>query len=93
MNYARVFFYVSNLRDAKREVIATRDPMAELDKPEKNDYEIVLGHIAEKLNEDENFRKYIKAEIYEYSKKNQSNILHFKGLKHNPNEDPAALAE
>ena len=54
LNYARVFFYVSNLRDAKRDVVAIRDPMiaGELDKPEKNDYEIVLGHIAEKLNED-----------------------------------------
>lgn len=62
LNYARVFFYVSNVREAKRLVTNTRDPIAELDKQqEKNDYEIVLGHIAEKLNEDDNFKKYTKA--------------------------------
>ena len=47
----------------------------------------------DRLNQNEDFKKYVKAEIYEYSKKNQSNVLHFKGISYEKGEDPAALAE
>lgn len=96
LNYARVFFYVSNLKEASRIAKNLRDPSADLDggdKAEKNEYEIVLNFISEKLNQNEDFKKYVKAEIYEYSKRNQSNILHFKGLKNKEGEKPENLAE
>ena len=90
LKYARVFFYVSSLKDAFN--IVRQLAADNLDKGDKNQYEIVLSHIATLLNENETFRKNISAEIYEYTKKNQSNILHMKGIKHQPNESRENLA-
>lgn len=59
----------------------------------KNEYEIILNYISDRINSDEIFARYAKSEIYEYTKKNQSNVLHLKGVKTNPNEDPAVLAD
>lgn len=59
----------------------------------RNEYEIILNYISDRINNDEIFSGYAKSEIYEYTKKNQSNVLHLKGVKTNPNEDPTALAE
>lgn len=58
----------------------------------RNEYEIILNYISDRINNDEIFSSYAKSEIYEYTKKNQSNVLHLKGVKTNPNEDPTALA-
>ena len=74
---------MSSLKDAFNTV---RQLAADnLDKGDKNQYEIVLSYIATLLNENETFRRNISAEIYEYTKKNQSNILHMKGIKNSPN--------
>jgi hypothetical protein len=59
----------------------------------KNEYEIILNYISDRINSDPIFSSYAKSEIYEYTKKNQSNILHLKGVKMNPKEDPEVLAE
>lgn len=59
----------------------------------RESYELVLGYIAEKLNSHPEFSKYVKAEIYEYAKKNQSNILHIKNINAKPDEDPTKIAE
>ena len=90
MKYARVFFYVSSLKDAFN-IVRQLNP-DNLDKGDKNQYEIVLSYIATLLNENEVFRRNISAEIYEYTKKNQSNILHLKGIKHASNENKENLA-
>lgn len=52
-----------------------------------------MNYINELLKNDATFNKYCISEVYSYSKKNQLNVLHIKGIKHNPNEDPTALAE
>lgn len=49
---------------------------------QKNEYEQVLGYIVELLNKQETFNKNVSAEIYEYTKKNQSNIIHLKGISY-----------
>lgn len=90
LRYARVFFYVRDLRDAVRIVKAKTDPATDINK--SNDYEIVLAYIEKILNEDPDFKKFAKSEIYQYAKKNQSNILHIKGIKANANENPDDLA-
>jgi len=59
----------------------------------KNEYERILTYVNDLLKNDPQFSRYCAAEIYEYTKKNQSNVLHIKGIKNNPKEDPAALAE
>lgn len=59
----------------------------------RNEYEIILNYISDRINNDEIFSSYAKSEIYEYTKKNQSNVLHLKGVKNHPKEDPAVLAE
>lgn len=59
----------------------------------KNEYEIILNCISHKINTDDIFGRYAKSEIYEYTKKNQSNVLHMKGVKANPNEDATVLAD
>lgn len=45
------------------------------------------------INEDPIFSKAATSEIYEYTKKNQSNVLHIKGIKAKQNENATALAE
>jgi hypothetical protein len=59
----------------------------------KNEYEKILSFVNDLLRNDPQFSRYCLSEIYEYTKKNQSNVLHIKGIKNNPKEDPAALAE
>lgn len=59
----------------------------------KNEYEKILSFVNDLLRGDAQFSRYCNSEIYEYTKKNQSNVLHIKGIKNNPKEDPAALAE
>lgn len=93
LRYARVFFYVSNIKEGSE--IATRATTADsipFDHT-KNEYEKILSFINELLKSDPQFSRYCNSEIYEYTKKNQSNVLHIKGIKNNPKEDPAALAE
>lgn len=90
LKYARVFFYVSNLKEAFNRV---RNVSAEVEgKQDKNQYEIVLSHICSILNQNDIFKRNVSAEIYEYTKKNQSNVLHLKGIPHENKEDPAKLA-
>lgn len=59
----------------------------------KNEYEKILTFINDLLRNDAQFSRYCVSEIYEYTKKNQSNVLHIKGIRNNPKEDPAALSE
>lgn len=89
LRYARVFFYVSNLQGASRKV---KSKLAENERS-VNEYELVLSYIEKLLNDNVDFHKYAHAEIYEYTKKNKSNILHIKGIKNKSNEDPLKLAE
>ena len=95
LRYARVFFYVSNVKEAKTIADMTIKNSEDVfyDITGKNEYEIILNCISHKINTDELFSKYAKSEIYEYTKKNQSNVLHMKGVKANPNEDPTVLAD
>lgn len=92
LKYARVFFYVSNLKEAFNKVRTLSTETVE-GKPDKNQYEIVLSFICGMLNQNEIFRKNVSAEIYEYTKKNQSNVLHLKGISYQKGEDPAKLAK
>ena len=89
LNYARGFFYISNLKEASRNVKFKIDQA--VDNNSKKDYEVVLSFIVDKLNTDPEFSKYVKAEIYQYSKK--SNILHVKNINVNHDEDPAQVAD
>jgi Golgi nucleoside diphosphatase len=59
----------------------------------KENYELVLSFIADKLNSNPEFSRYVKAEIYEYSKKNQSNVIHIKNINAKAGEDCAKIAE
>lgn len=63
------------------------------DNLKKENYELVLSFIADKLNSNPEFSRYIKAEIYEYSKKNQSNVLHIKNISSKAGEEPSKIAE
>lgn len=45
------------------------------------------------MNKEEKFNRVSNAELYEYTKKNQSNVLHIKGLKYNKGENSNALAD
>ena len=80
LTYARVFFYISNLKEAVATV--RRDVGVNELTEQKNEYEQVLGYIVELLNKQETFNKNVSAEIYEYTKKNQSNIIHLKGISY-----------
>lgn len=78
MSYARVFFYISNLKEA----VAVVRRLSDVDlNTDKNEYEQVLEFIMNHLNKEETFRKNATAEIYEYTKKNRSNVLHLKGVQ------------
>jgi hypothetical protein len=93
LRYARVFFYVSNIKEGSE--IASRANAAD-NAPfdhTKNEYEKILSFINDLLRNDPQFSRYCNSEIYEYTKKNQSNVLHIKGIKNNPKEDSGALAE
>ena len=89
LRYARVFFYVSNIKEGNE--IATKGLTEPLEG--KNEYEKILTYINYLLKGDAQFSRYCNSEIYEYTKKNQSNVLHIKGIHNIPKEDPAALAE
>ena len=91
LKYARVFFYVSNLKEAFN-TVKNYSPESMEVKPDKNHYETVLAYICNILNQNDVFRRNVSAEIYEYTKKNQSNVLHLKGIAHKPKEDPLQLA-
>ena len=92
LNYARGFFYISNLKEASR-IAKLATNQAVDNKPKKEDYEVVLSFIVDKLNSDLEFSKYVKAEIYEYSNKNRSNVLHVKNINAKHDEDPAKVAK
>ncbi len=92
MTYARVFFYISNLREAAgivRRITGSTEPFDQ----QKGEYEIVLSYIVELLNKQESFNKLATAELYEYTNKNQSNVLHLKGISHKEGESFTALAD
>lgn len=98
LRYARVFFYVSDIKEASKIAgratsAAAENVGAPFESTIKNEYEVILNYISELINKDETFARYAKSEIYEYTKKNQSNVLHIKGIKNNPKEDPSALAD
>lgn len=67
--------------------------MSQSSQDNTKNYELVLSYIADKLNSHPEFSRYVKAEIYEYSKKNQSNVLHIKNINAKSDEDPAKIAE
>ena len=90
LNYARGYFYISNLKEASR-ITKLATGQAVDNKTKKEDYEVVLSFIVDKLNSHPEFSKYIKAEIYQYSKK--SNILHIKNIKAEHDEDPSQIAD
>lgn len=79
LKYARALFCIDNLKEASRTAKAQRDPNE--DPNAKNDYEVVLEYIADRLNQNYDFRKNATAEIYQYQKHAIPNIIHFKGLK------------
>lgn len=91
LKYARVFFYVSNLKEAFN-IVRASSPEGADKGADKNQYEVVLAYITALLNQNDTFRRNVTAEIYEYTKKNQSNVLHLKGIKHMHNEDGIKLA-
>ena len=91
LNYARGFFHISNVKEASRNVKLQTSQA--VDNNTKKDYEVVLSFIVEKLNSHPEFSKYVKAEIYEYSNKNRSNVLHFKNINAKHDEDPASIAD
>lgn len=63
LRYARVFFYVGNLKEASN--VAKRSIDEPVDQTNtKNDYEVTLSYISELLNKDETFGKLVKSEIY-----------------------------
>lgn len=88
LNYARGFFYISNITEAKRTALLSSTGSAK-----KEEYESVLKFIADKLNNDPEFSKYVKAEIYEYANKNKQNVIHIKNINIKPNEDPVTVAD
>ena len=75
LKYARVFFYVGDVKEAKNIAERTIKSAEEsyYDTTGKNEYEIILNCISHLINEDDTFKQYAKSEIYEYTKKNQSN--------------------
>jgi hypothetical protein len=92
LKYARVFFYISNLKEAAR-IVRVITGAAEPFDQQKGEYETVLGYIVELLNKSEAFSKNATAEIYEYTNKNQSNVLHLKGLSYKQGESLTALGD
>lgn len=81
LKYARVFYYISNLKEAAGTVRRLTGANEAFDQ-QKEDYNTVLSYIADLLNKNETFTKYATAEIYEYTNKNQSNVLHLKGISY-----------
>ena len=64
LRYARVFFYIGDIKEAKN--IAARGLSAEAGVviDNKNEYELILQYIEELVNKDATFSRYAKAEIY-----------------------------
>jgi len=92
LKYARVFFYISNLKEAFN--ISRRiEEAPPQERAEKSEYEVILNCIVKLLNKNDAFTKYSRAELYEYTKKNQTNVLHIKGIKHNEGEDSTVLSD
>jgi ABC-type thiamine transport system substrate-binding protein len=60
---------------------------------QKGEYETVLSYIVELLNKSERFSEFASAEIYEYTNKNQSNVLHLKGISYKKGESLSALSD
>lgn len=60
LEYARGFFYVSNLKEATK-IVKMQTNQAGQDGVKRESYELVLGYIAEKLNSHPEFSKYVKA--------------------------------
>ena len=92
LNYARGFFYISNIGEAHKRV----QQLSQIpDDPtqKRQNYGVVLKFIVDKLNENPDFARYVKAEIYEYANKNRSNVIHIKNITAKNNEDPAKIAE
>ena len=87
MNQWRVFFYISNLKEAfnvsrRMEETNMNDQQNPQQRNDRNEYDVILNCIAKQLNKHDKFKSYASAEIYEYTKKNQTNVLHIKGIKH-----------
>lgn len=93
LRYARVFFYVSDLKEGSRIAQSALGNIEGEPENNKNEYEKILSCINNLLRNDAQFNRNCYSEIYEYTKKNQSNVLHIKGIKMNPKEDPNALSE
>lgn len=72
-----------------RRVTGTTEPIEQ----QKGEYETVLSYIVELLNKHESFNKLATAEIYEYTNKNQSNVLHLKGISYKQGESLTALSD
>ena len=81
LKYARVFFYISNLKEAAGIVRRITGTNEQLDQP-KSEYEIILSYIVDLLNKNDKFTEFASAELYEYTNKNQSNVLHLKGISY-----------
>ncbi len=92
LKYARVFFYISNLKEAAGTVRRTTGTNEQFDQ-QKGDYETVLSYIVDLLNKNDKFIQYASAEIYEYTNKNQSNVLHLKGISYKKGESLSALSD
>lgn len=63
MKYARVFFYISNLKEAAgtvRRITGASEPFDQ----QKGEYETVLSYIVDLLNKNERFNRLANAEIY-----------------------------
>lgn len=92
LKYARVFFYISNLKEAAGTVRRITGTNEQFDQ-QKGEYETVLSYIVELLNKNDKFTEHASAEIYEYTNKNQSNVLHLKGISYKNGESLNALAD
>ena len=92
LKYARVFFYISNLKEAAGTVRRITGANEQFDQ-QKGDYETVLTYIVDLLNKTDKFTQHASADIYEYTNKNQSNVLHLKGISYKKGESLNALAD
>ena len=70
LRYARAFFYIGDITEAKNIAVRGLNAEAEGAIEGKNAYDLILHYIEKLMNSDVTFSKYAKAEIYEYIKKN-----------------------
>lgn len=90
LNYARCFFYISDARRAKgilRNTAVLPTPGSGSQEDGKEPYKFVLEKIVEKLNENPDFSKHAKAEVYVYSETKKSSVVHLKNIAIKPDED------